>query len=301
LAIEIFRRIESWDPDILLINKGELISPDVVRALKSKHQRLFVALFFGDQRGFCERSIARLGSVCDVLLINNADIVQVEGYLRLGCPRVETWHTASDPDIYRPVALRENLMCDVAFMGGNYTSFPDSMLRAKLMVQIAKKAKLRVYGGNWPVTVPSFPKVYEGDFAAACASAKIVLGINAYNDIHQYTSNRTWNVLSCGTAAYLTYRFEGMADLFKPGEHLYQFKDINAAIKLVEKILDPSNEASRKVVAGSGRKLILAGHTYRHRAEQLLGVWKRWQKPNEERIRKGIGPYEERRGSKRFV
>ena len=195
----------------------------------------------------------------------------------LGVPRVMTWHTASDPDVYKPVKPDPAFECDVAFMGGNYSHFPDSALRAKLMSLVAQSdLKLRVYGTNWGAGAPCFGKVYEKDFSIAVASAKVVLGINAYNDIDQYTSNRTWNVMCCGTAVYVTYAFEGMGGLFKNGVNLVSFNRIEKAVAVIQDLVDPRRDQDRTRIARAGRELVLAGHTYRHRAEELLAAHATW-------------------------
>ena len=288
MGIEVLNKIGSWKPHIVLINKGERLSPEIVRSIKQSTPQMFVALFFGDQRGMAMRDIARLGAACDMLLLSNADPVQFECYRRLGVPRVMAWHTASDPDIYRPVKPDPAFECDVAFMGGNYTHFPDSAKRAKLIHLVAQSdLKLRVYGGSWGGAVPCFGKVYEKDFAIAVASAKVVLGINAYNDIHQYTSNRTWNVLSCGTAVYATYSFAGMGDLFKSGEHLVSFRQVEQAVGMIQEIVDPRHDQDRARIAKAGRELVLCGHTYRHRAEQLLEARRAWLEEMGEALRLG--------------
>lgn len=277
MGVEVLGKVGSWKPHIVLINKGELLAPEIVRAIKQSTPEMFVALFFGDQRGMAVRDIARLGAACDMLLVSNADPVQFECYRRLGVPRVMAWHTASDPGIYRPVKPDPAFECDVAFMGGNYSHFPDSAKRAKLINLVAQSdMKVRVYGSNWGGAVRCFGKVYEKDFAIAVASAKVVLGINAYNDIHQYTSNRTWNVLSCGTAVYATYAFAGMGDLFKSGKHLVSFRKVEQAVGMLQEIIDPRHDKDRARIAKAGRELVLGGHTYRHRAEQLLEARAAW-------------------------
>ena len=288
MGLEILNKVGSWKPHIVLINKGERLAPEIVRSIKQSTPRMFVALFFGDQRGMAVRAIARLGAVCDMLLLSNADPVQFECYRRLGVPRVMAWHTASDPNVYRPVKPDPAFACDIAFMGSNYTHFPDSEKRAKLINLVAQSGmKVRVYGGNWGGAVQCFGKVYEKDFAIAVASAKVVLGINAYNDIHQYTSNRTWNVLSCGTSVYATYAFAGMGDLFKSGKHLVSFRKVEQAVGMVQEIIDPRRDKDRARIAKAGRELILGGHTYRHRAEQLLAARQVWLKEIDELLRHG--------------
>lgn len=293
MGVEVLQKVGSWKPHILLINKGERLSPEIVRSMRQAWPRMLIALFFGDQRGMAVRDIARLGAVCDILLLSNADPVQFECYRRLGVPRVMTWHTASDPRVYRPVKQDPGWECDVAFMGANYAHFPDSRNRAQLINLVAKSGvRLRVYGSGWGAGVPCYGKVGEKDFAAAVAGAKIVLGINAYNDVHQYTSNRTWNVLSCGTAVYLTYRFKGMGDLFEEGKHLVSVKKVEHAPATIRALIDPKQDQKRARIAKAGRELVLARHTYRHRAEELLSTYREWLEETEVMLRQGRTPTE---------
>ena len=292
--------IGTWHPQIILINKGELIDPDIIRSVKMQFPRTMIAMFFGDQRGYAVREIADLAKVCDVLLINNTDPVQMECYRKLGVQEVMTWHTASDPDVCKPMPPK-GYECDVAFMGGNYTCFPDSVIRGKLIGMVASHFKMKVYGGGWPPNITGTRYVFGSDFAKAVAGAKVVLGINAYNDVYQYTSNRTWNTLACGTAVYMTYPFVGMEDLFKIDKHLVTFTSPEQAIRKIDRLIRPEHEKSRQCIATAGRKLILGHHTYKHRAKELLAFHRDWKLRNEAMLRKGIRPYEAKEGSKNIL
>lgn len=292
--------IGTWHPQIILINKGELIDPNIIRSAKMQFPRMMVAMFFGDQRGYAVREIADLASVCDVLLINNDDAVQMECYRKLGIREVMTWHTASDTDIYRPMPPN-GYECDVAFMGGNYSVFPDSELRGKLIGMVSSHFNAKIYGGGWPAGFGPTKYVFGEDFARAVAGAKVILGINAYNDVHQYTSNRTWNTLACGTSVYLTYPFAGMEDLFEVGKHLLIFKSPEDAIARINHLLSAKNALVREQIAAAGRDLILSKHTYKHRAAELLAFYEDWKRRIDERLRQGIGPYEAEEGSKNII
>jgi len=297
---ELLRLIGTEHPQILLINKGESISPEILRTAKMQFPRMMAAIFYGDQRGYCIRELALLASVSDLLLINNADPVQFQGYRNLGVPDVMTWHTASDPDVYRPMSGK-GYECDVAFMGGCYSCFPDSGLREELIRVVSSSFRTNVYGTGWPTSVRPKPKVYGEDFARAVAGAKVVLGINAYNDVYQYTSNRTWNCLSCGSAVYMSYYFAGMEDLFVDGTHLIVFHSVDEAVQRIRDIITDRGTPVCQQIAKAGRQLILDKHSYRARAEELLERWRTWNTTNEKRLRKGIGPYEDREGSKNIV
>jgi len=294
---DLLHAIGTWKPDILLINKGEIIDPDIIRSAKMQFPRMMVAMFFGDQRGHAERHVARIGAASDVLLINNADEVQFQCYKNLGVPEVMTWHTASATDIFKPMP-GTGYECEVAFMGGYYTRFPDSEKRARLIGMVASHFDTLVYGGQWPPDVGARPHIFREDFARAVAGAKVVLGINAYNDIDEYTSNRTWNTLACGSAVYLTYRFAGMESLFTDGEHLIVFDKVDDVIPKIRYLLSAKYAPERERIAAAGRKLVVENHTYRHRAIELLKFYEEWYEKNEVRVRQGIQPYEE---GKKFV
>lgn len=289
--------IGTWHPDIILINKGEIIDPAIIRSAKMQFPRMMIAVFFGDQRGYAVREIATMAAVSDVLLINNDDPVQKQCYLNLGVPAVMTWHTASDVDVYKPMS-GTGYECEVAFMGGHYSCFPDSMKRERLIGMTASNFDTRIYGSGWPVGVGARQHVFGEDFARAVAGAKIVLGINAYSDIVEYTSNRTWNTLACGSAVFMTCRFEGLANLFEDGKHLIVFDKIEEAIKKMKYLLSAKSAPERTRIAKAGRRLIVEKHTYRHRAIELLKFYETWYKKNEVRVRQGIQPYEE---GKQFV
>lgn len=259
---------DSMRPDLVLINKGELIMPETILKIKAVVPDTFVVWWYGDQRGVADVGVAARVKHADMFLINNHDEDQMVGYMKLGVPHVDTWHSATDPEVFKPARSGTPAQVDVVFLGGNYSIFPKSRMRLALIRRLSLEFETVVHGGRWPADIYQSGLAYGADFSKACWRAKVVLGINAYDKIDGYTSNRTWNSMATGVPL-VTHRFAGIKKIFgKNGDKLVWFDTIDEAVKRIGHLINDDDE--RRIIGEHARTFILGGHTYKHRAEELL-------------------------------
>lgn len=168
----------------------------------------------------------------------------------------------------RSVPHDNRFASDVAFIGAGYDAE-----RAKLLVSLAPRQNVRVWGPGWDEWTSSLDwngRSVEGrDFAAVCSSSKIVLGINparAAGGI-SYTSDRTWMVMLAG-GFYLAQRTPGVAAMLQDGEHCAFYDDVESCSAQCEKYLADPNERNRLRIAGEA--YVRANHTYDQRAHNLI-------------------------------
>jgi glycosyltransferase involved in cell wall biosynthesis len=133
----------------------------------------------------------------------------------------------------------------------------------------------RIYGGGWRGLVD--PALVVADYidndvlATVYSSARVVLNdhwptMRAWG----FVSNRLFDVLACGTPV-ISDPVEGMEELFDGAVREYHTpSELRAQVE--EVLADPAAARER---AEGGRKVVLANHTFDHRAQQLVDALRR--------------------------
>ena len=273
---ELQLKVYDMNPHIVFLNKAERITPLILYRIKKMLPNTFMVVFNGDQRGHAQPITSRLAPVVDGILINNKHEDQWNEYYGAGAKRIYEYHTAADIDVYRPRS--EKIVYDVIFIGGNYGDrFPLSRFRVDCIRKLAKSFIVAVAGGNYWRSTTNIRYVgnrYGEDYSKYVSKSAMVLGINAYDNIENYTSNRTWISMACGRP-YLCHTYLGAKKFFKDGEHLLFFRTYNELEEKVQWVLDNPKKAER--IGDNGRQLILEKHTYVNRAKQLLNMYEDWR------------------------
>lgn len=177
-----------------------------------------------------------------------------------------------------PVAPDPAYVSDVAFIGTGYDE-----TRAALLVELAKRFDVRVYGPGWDRWANVLRwngRPVEGvEFARVCSSARITLGINPARATGgtTYTSDRTWMVMLAG-AFYLGMWSPGIDAFLRGGEHCAWYLDADDCAARVEHYLAAADERER--IRTTGEAFVRANHTYDQRIHNLLSG-ERWVNPLE--------------------
>jgi spore maturation protein CgeB len=263
--------VHDYKPDIVFINNGNGIKTSTIDNIKKDMVKTKIFLWYGDQRGGAIESVAKIGAACDALLLNNHHRSQWNDYYKLGVKKIYEHHSASDTSIFAPITTENDECYDVAFFGGNYgTKFPESENRLKLIKRLHNKFNLIVYGLNWPNYFNRGGRVYREHFSKAVARAKITIGINAFNNIAGYTSNRAWNCMACGKPHVMWYYLDAES-MFKNWDNVIWFKDIDDSVKIIKELINDKD--TRTSIGDSGRKHIIENHTYEKRALEIKEMY----------------------------
>lgn len=199
-------------------------------------------------------------------------------HLKLGVERALYLPFASDPDIYRPVELtgadRARYGCEIGLLGIWYAE------RQKLLEALSG-FDLAIYGPRWRhKRIPSrrlLPHVrgrgLHGEEAVKFyLASQINLNVHAWHGLAPSGMNmRCFDVPACG-GFLLTDYVEELEEVFEPGRELEVFRDAEELADKVRYYL--KHEADRKAIAGRGRSVIEAAHTYRHRMAAILEALK---------------------------
>jgi spore maturation protein CgeB len=140
------------------------------------------------------------------------------------------------------------------------------------MRAVASRFDLKLYGRGWeevPGLGPTRVHVYPKQYREICASTRVVLGVDARDDVHLYFSNRTWLTLGCG-GFLLTRYVSGLEELFTNHEHLVWFRSTPEALELIDHYLRRDRE--REQIARTGYEYVHAYHTFHHATAEILGT-----------------------------
>ncbi len=266
--------IGDCEPDVLLINKGEVITGDDIDYWKENFKNLIVAYWYGDMRNDIADYVLNKIKSIDLFLTNCDEEWYVDSISKLGIEknRIFFSHTATDCSVF--IDKKIPYEYDIIFFGGNYKDkFEHSQIRTEYINKIAQlnKYKIKIFGNNWNIGNAEKP-IYSAEFTKQANKAKIILGFNSYVDRNHYASNRIWNSMACGF--HLTHYFKGIEDFFVNKKHLVWFKSYDEMVELIDYYL--KNDSERKLIFANGRKEVCAKHTYKNRAIEMYKILKRF-------------------------
>lgn len=266
--------IKNLKPDVLLMNKAELITAGDVKLWKQFHPNLIIAYWYGDMRDTIADYVKDKLPVVDAFMTNCDDEFYIDGLEQCGIDRKKIFfsHTATDTTVFRPYS-DNNKIYDIIFFGGNYgNKFPDSDIRLEFIHKLINigKYRVKIYGRNWAQLGDSEQPVYGNDFSRKASQAKIILGFNSFLNIHGYTSNRIWNSMACGF--HLTHKYSGIQEVFKKEVHLDWFDGYTDMVKKIDYYL--IHPLEREKIFQAGRQEISTKHTYSLRAVEMYSIFK---------------------------
>lgn len=184
-----------------------------------------------------------------------------------------------DPDIYHPIAGCKKEY-DVVFVGSFSPQTGDGVIRSEIMTNISKKYKTAVFGNYadyWSRFYPGLRDLIVSSKPLPASEvneiynkSKIVLGI--YTTFHyDMVSGRTHEAALAGAFQIVDWR-SGLDKLYPQGliSRYNYVREING---LIDYWIERPEERER--IAAKAREHALANNTWRHRAEEMLGYFKK--------------------------
>lgn len=241
--------------DLVLVLKGELVSPEALRSIAAP-----TALWHFDPRDgkaawLVERAqaVTRFFTIADGLVDWYGEQGIEASWLLEGC----------DPQHHRPVTPQGDRVA-LSFVG-------------TVEGVAGREAWLKGLAARWPLEVwGSFPSeslrgVHRGraqgdaGFNQVVSRTVINLGRDRNPDIPRSYGARLFRTLAAG-GALLTNNTQGIRDDF--GDCVLVYDDDAHCAQLVEDALEHPDRLVE--LAQRGRKRVLESHTFRHRVEELL-------------------------------
>ncbi len=157
---------------------------------------------------------------------------------------------------------------DVVFVGGPGRHGD----RARFVQRLSQHFDTEVFGvtdawAPWADSVRVRPAVANRGLRRLCASSRVVLGLNQFNDDPLYFSNRTFLTLACG-GFHVTHYVPGLETVFTDGEHLAWYRDVDECVEVIGRYL--ADPAARARIARQGHELVMDAHQYHHRVARIL-------------------------------
>lgn len=252
-------------PDFVLLSKCLALDPETVAGIVAGTPN---AMWYHDPQWYSDLDrpdighIAEIGKLARTFFVTGFDEEwRANGLKALFLP------AAGDAGI-KPVSRDERFASDIAFIGTGYD--PE---RAKLLLGVASRFDLRVWGPGWDEWRGSLGwsgRSVEGrDFAAVCSSSGITLGINPARAAGgvSYTSDRTWMVMLAG-GFHLAERTPGVASMLREGEHCAFYEGVESCLEECGRYLRSPDERAR--IRRAGERFVRAHHTYDQRIANIL-------------------------------
>ncbi len=176
-----------------------------------------------------------------------------------------------NPEKHKLLGKRESISddfcCDITTAGGQHS------WRVAIFEHLAGR-KVKLWGPPGPLWMSSsqvasmYQKrgVYNHDKASAFLGAKIVLNTLLYGEVWGLNV-RAFEIAGIGGFQLIDWR-PGLQHLFRDGEELVSFTDMDDLKVKIDFYLD--NPSERKRISENGQVRALAEHTYQHRLTLLI-------------------------------
>jgi GT2 family glycosyltransferase/spore maturation protein CgeB len=210
----------------------------------------------------------------DLVLVASHTGFERELAARTSTP-VEVLLQATDERRFRPRPPQPRLAAPVAFVGNSRFVFRPAVRDA-----LDAGFEFDLYGANWEKFLdPSIVRathVPNDELPALYSSVDVLL--NDHWDAmrqHGFASNRLFDALACGTVV-VSDAMPGLDELFDGG--VVTYRDANDLTQIVAELGRDEDQRHRRGAAG--RAAVLARHTFRHRAAELLDAVERHRVPS---------------------
>ncbi|MBT3279467.1 MAG: glycosyltransferase [Phycisphaerales bacterium] len=234
--------IDAYRPDLVLVFCRRILGPKTIQTIRTFAPG--VPIVGRDIDAWPNTSSERtyIGAECDKMIVTDAGD-WMEHYSQIGVPHVAFFPVPCDPDIHRPYPRNPKLGADVLFTGKLNHSGGCDPDRLDILHRLKTFPNGKLYG--------TFDKntIYGIQCYEAYSNSKIVLSINAENNISRYHSDRLTAAVSCGSLV-LAKEVPQSELLFRDREHLRYFKDADHFFELVEYYLRKEEERDSISLAG---------------------------------------------------
>jgi hypothetical protein len=255
-----------FKPDFVLLSECGALAPDTVRHIIDGKSN---AMWFHNAQSFKSTyrpdiaHVVKIGKLTQTFFVTGFE----KEWARLGLP-AKFLPSCADVAI-KSVAPGKLFASDVAFIGSGHDA-----ARAKFLLKVAAKYDLKVWGPEWEEWRKplhwSGRSVEGKEFAAVCASSKIILGVNPSGytgNAGNTTSDRTWMTIIAG-GFFLGHGTPELQHMLHDGEHCAWYKDIDSCLAQCTNYL--LNSHARERIRREGQAFVRQYHTFDQRIRNLL-------------------------------
>jgi spore maturation protein CgeB len=181
-----------------------------------------------------------------------------------------------DPDVYRPVASRPGLRCELSYMG-TYAQDRQAKLESMFLEPARRRPASRFLlagplypaEGQWPQNVQRSEHVAPADHSALYCSSRVTLNLTreAMAASGYCPSGRFFEASACGTPI-VTDWFRGLDSFFEPGLEVLVAQDAEEVLRALDRC-----DVDLRGMARRARERTLEQHTGYQRALTLLAAF----------------------------
>lgn len=268
------KSIEKFNPDLVVIQHSPNITADAVRKAKEQGRTIFYWEDAEPADSQAKEALACLGYADKIFSVDRkwmTILYRQSDFVHLPL--------AGEPSVFRPLSDAEKEY-DVVYVGSFPPRTGDGYLRAKIMSDIPGKFKVAAFGtglGYWFDHLPNLRQRSGGGKILTDTAlneiynkSKIVLAIHATGHISSISA-RTYEIGLSGAFQLVDWREDD--DILFPKGMLVNFKNTDEINGLIEEWMAKPEERERR--AAETRDYILAHHTWKHRAEEMLKYFKK--------------------------
>ena len=263
----ILARAVEWKPDLVLVFKGESLSPEFIHEMKHATGAVIVNVFV-DNPLFT----TPFEHIEPYDLFCTKEPYAIEALRRVGLTNLYYLPCHCAPAIHRPVEPtaeeRRRFAVKVGFTGNYYP------YRGRFFAELTD-LPITIWGRGWeraPATVRALAAggpVWGRAKLLSYSLPNIVLNLHhPLNDILG-VNDRLFEVASCG-GFQLTDRREDVGRMFEVGKEIVTYQDAGDCRRLIEYYLAHPDE--RAAIAAAGQRRAHQDHTVSLRLAELLGA-----------------------------
>jgi len=171
----------------------------------------------------------------------------MDSYAKAGCKRVSWLPPAADPEIHR--RFNSHPIYDVCFVGNLWPG----------RREFIEALQLSCKNLSWYVG-----RQHLHNMSAIYGASNIVLNKSLRGDLNM----RVFESMACGRLLVTDRIHNGFDLLFKDGQELITYTDVEEAARLIQYY--SAHREERETIASRGFESILRAHTYNHRGMQIL-------------------------------
>jgi spore maturation protein CgeB len=261
-------------PDLVLVNQGMVLTGTTIGAVRAQGARC--VNWFSDYPAEFETGLERAPAY-DAFFLGAS--YAARRHVEAGHARSMWLPFACDPEVHHPRTekgerARRAIKDRVVFVGSCYPE-------RQILLRFLRGLPVGIWGPGWEARAASDPHLAPmlrggalrpSDWRALYQSADVALNIHygTFGPLEvsgDLANTRLFEIFGCG-AFQVVDRQGDVLRLFRDGQEFSGFSSGDELRAAVETAL--RDEDRRRAVAASGRRAVLAAHTYEQRARMLL-------------------------------
>jgi len=273
MNIKLVKFSHLFNPDLIIIQKGEIIFPETIRKIKKLLKAKIVVWHADSPFSSLTSSNNIIYSLPEYDVCFVFDPYYIPEIISAGATHAEYLPFACDPSVHKEIELtkKEKMTygSDICFIG----NFQGLQSKRTKILQSLTDFDLKIWGNGWKnLREPNLSgcivgrPAYGEEMVKIYNSCKISININHEQSI-MGVNMRTFEAPACGSFL-LTDELSELGHFYKINKNIVCYKDISDLRNKVKYYLE--NAQKRKEISKKGQEMVRKNHTYIHRMEKLI-------------------------------